>query len=350
MSTRGFLTKLHVTLAAILILGLFAVQPAFAQSGCRAFSVTGKAVCGKFLTYWNDHGGLSQQGYPISAEMQEVSEVDGKTYTVQYFERAVFESHPENRAPHDVLLMLLGALQYRQKYATGAPNQTPNNATGSVLFSETGKRVGGTFLAYWRQNGGLPQYGYPISDEFTETSDLDGNQYKVQYFERAVFELHPENRPPYNVLLSQLGTTRYKAKYGSANNSLDARVMASTAYINLMPMVPPNGPPIQLTIVVEVTGGGELTPLNTSGTLSLVRVSGEQVGKVDLVLLPEGNPAELQVPPPAQGKRQLVFIGNATHLNNVLKDGDVIKGGIELKLGSSTATLQLPETKLEAVY
>ena len=35
--------------------------------------------------------------------------------------------------------------------------------------------------------------------------DVDGKTYTVQYFERAVFELHPENQPPYNVLLSLLG-------------------------------------------------------------------------------------------------------------------------------------------------
>jgi hypothetical protein len=35
----------------------------------------------------------------------------------------------------------------------------------------------------------------------------------VQYFERAVFELHPENAAPFDVLLSQLGTFRYQAKY-----------------------------------------------------------------------------------------------------------------------------------------
>jgi hypothetical protein len=46
-------------------------------------------------------------GYPISDELQERAE-DGKTYWVQYFERARFEFHPENPAPFNVLLSLLG--------------------------------------------------------------------------------------------------------------------------------------------------------------------------------------------------------------------------------------------------
>jgi hypothetical protein len=73
--------------------------------------------------------------------------------------------------------------------------------------------VCGRFLEYWRANGGLAQQGYPISMEFVETSDLNGRPYTVQYFERAVFEMHPENRPPHDVLLSQLGTYLGRAKY-----------------------------------------------------------------------------------------------------------------------------------------
>jgi|GEM_PF-2944813 len=187
-----------------------------AQTDTRLFPETGKTVSGKFLSYWNRNGGLAQQGYPISEEINEVSETDGKPYTMQYFERAVFELHPENRPPNDVLLSLLGTQAYKQKYPNGAPGQTPNTSTGSVLFRETGKRLGGVFLQYWNRNGGLAQQGYPISDEFIERSPVDGKEYRVQYFERAVFELHPENRPPNDVLLSLLGALRYKAKYATS--------------------------------------------------------------------------------------------------------------------------------------
>src|SRR5207237_852483 len=156
---------------------------------------TGKTVGGKFLQYWKTHGALAQQGYPISDEMREKSDTDGKVYTVQYFERAAFEAHPENSPPNDVLLSLLGDLRYKQKYPNGAPNQSANTSPGSVFFSQTGKRLGGRFLEYWKAHGSLVQQGYPISDEFTEKSDLDGKSYRVQYFERAVFEYHPENAP-----------------------------------------------------------------------------------------------------------------------------------------------------------
>lgn len=179
----------------------------------RTFAETGKTVRGLFLDYWERNGGLTQQGFPISELLSERSDLDGKTYTVQYFERAVFEYHPENQAPHDVVLSQLGTFRYREKYRGDAPGQQPNSSPGSVLFSETGRRLGGRFLDYWQRNGGLAQHGYPISNEFEERSDLDGKTYRVQYFERSVFEHHPDNRPPYDVLLSQLGTFRYQARY-----------------------------------------------------------------------------------------------------------------------------------------
>ncbi|HET6262913.1 MAG TPA: cupredoxin family copper-binding protein [Chloroflexia bacterium] len=103
------------------------------------------------------------------------------------------------------LVLALPALGSGPGYAQGT----------SRTFTETGKTVKGRFLEYWNANGGLAQQGYPISEEFQEKSDLDGKTYTVQYFERAVFELHPENAPPFDVLLSQLGTFRYRAKYGA---------------------------------------------------------------------------------------------------------------------------------------
>ena len=70
---------------------------------------TGHTLSGRFLTYWNRYGGLAIFGYPLSEEFQEVNGHDGKTYTVQYFERARFEYHPENAGSfYEVLLGFLG--------------------------------------------------------------------------------------------------------------------------------------------------------------------------------------------------------------------------------------------------
>lgn len=211
---------------------------ALAQGDSRLFEETGQTVQGLFLQYWDSHGGLAQQGYPISGEMQETSDLDGKTYTVQYFERAVFEHHPENAGTeYEVLLSQLGTLRYQAEYADSPPEGIEPSSTECMRFEETGQQACGEFLVYWKEHGGLAQQGFPISPEFTERSDLDGNEYTVQYFERAVFERHPENEPPYNVLLSQLGTFAYGAKY-SAGGGLPADLpldeFYERAFLNLL--------------------------------------------------------------------------------------------------------------------
>src|SRR5262245_41904382 len=121
-----FVSSLDITISRGLI----------AQSEGRLFPETGMRVSGRFLHYWDAHGGLAQQGFPISNEMQEKSNTDGKMYTVQYFERAVFELHPQNAAPYDVLLSLLGSERYRQKYPAGAPGQVVSRDPNARLFPE----------------------------------------------------------------------------------------------------------------------------------------------------------------------------------------------------------------------
>ena len=199
------------------ILALLAGAPAGsrAQGDSHTFPETGHTVSGLFWQYWQSKGGLAQQGYPLSDEIQEKSDLNGQTYTVQYFERAVFEKHPENQPPFNVLLSQLGKFRYDAKYGPGgAPGQVVDSNNGRY-FPETKHTLGGVFRTYWEQHGGLAQQGYPISDEFQEKSDLNGQNYLVQYFERAVFEYHAENQPPYNVLLSQLGKFQHDAKYAN---------------------------------------------------------------------------------------------------------------------------------------
>ncbi len=92
--------------------------------------------------------------------------------------------------------------------AGGAPAFAPiAGPSGDALyFPETQHSLRGVFRAYWQRHGGLPIFGFPISEEFIEKSE-DGRDYTVQYFERHRFEYHPENVAPYDVLLSRLGDT-----------------------------------------------------------------------------------------------------------------------------------------------
>jgi len=259
---------LYVICAWVIVMALaLGSLPVQAQDTSRYFSETAHAVGGMFLDYWTTHGALDQQGYPISDEMQEVSATDGKVYTDQYFERAVFDKHPENQPPNDVLLSLLGLFLYHQKYPAGAPNQVPNSDGGAQLFTETGHTVGGLFLVYWTTHGGLAQQGYPISDEFSEKSDLDGKTYKVQYFQRAVFESHPENAAPYNVLLSQLGTFHYKSEYGGAGAAPAPPSSGPASTTSPSPVSQPAGS-YEVTAAVDNSNPAQNSNVTVTGTLT----------------------------------------------------------------------------------
>jgi len=89
------------------------------------FSETGHSLAYGFKQYWDDNGGLYRFGYPISEEFTE------NGFTVQYFERARFEWHPENvGTPYAVLLGLLGRdLAVAKKVDMNAVTQSDQSVT-----------------------------------------------------------------------------------------------------------------------------------------------------------------------------------------------------------------------------
>lgn len=176
-----------------------ATRPIPATQHC--FAATLLCTQNRFHDYWLATGGLARHGFPLTGEIVERLE-DGREYSVQYFERSRLEYHPENVAPHDVQLG-----QFGRRIHPADPAVAP--LPGATYFPETGHNITRPeFLAYWQGtssgSGGLAQFGYPISEEFAEQLE-DGREYRVQYFERARLEWHPENSAPYNVLLGQFG-------------------------------------------------------------------------------------------------------------------------------------------------
>jgi hypothetical protein len=75
------------------------------------FGETGHSLRGGFKLYWERNGGLAMFGFPISEEFAEVNPADGKTYTVQYFERNRFEWHPEKSGTSEEFQLGLLGLQ-----------------------------------------------------------------------------------------------------------------------------------------------------------------------------------------------------------------------------------------------
>ncbi len=184
------------------------------QDGVKWFAATGHTLRGTFLKYWEQYGGLAQFGYPITEEFSESDPQSEKpAFVVQYFERARFEHHPDQAGTaYEVELGLLGV--HFHKPDPPVPNLANRDAE---YFTETGHTLGGPFRTYWHAHGGLFVNGYPITEGLEETNPIDGKKYLVQYFQRARFEYHPENQPPYDVLLGLLGTqlAREKGYFGS---------------------------------------------------------------------------------------------------------------------------------------
>jgi hypothetical protein len=68
------------------------------------------------------------------------------------------------------------------------------------FFDESGHYVCDEFLEFYTERGDLAIFGYPLTDAY----DDPGLGLRVQYFQRARFELHPDNPPPHTVQLGLL--------------------------------------------------------------------------------------------------------------------------------------------------
>ena len=105
----------------------------------RFFPETGHSLAYGFLDYWQRHGGLYVFGYPISEEFTE------NGLTVQYFERARFEWHPEHRGTEfEVLLGRLGADYAASRGVSTAPVPKDSDAISAfpgLLDPDWGKAI-----------------------------------------------------------------------------------------------------------------------------------------------------------------------------------------------------------------
>ncbi|MFL5732800.1 MAG: hypothetical protein ACJ78Q_06325, partial [Chloroflexia bacterium] len=130
--------------------------------------------------------------------------IDGRSWSVQYFERARLEWHPELAQGAAVQLGILGPAMLNGRTIARLPVLA--STAKRLYFPETGHTLAYGFLDYWKAKGGLGVFGFPISEELNE----DGMT--VQYFERARFEYHSKLAgTPYAVRLTPLGYLALKA-------------------------------------------------------------------------------------------------------------------------------------------
>jgi peptidoglycan/xylan/chitin deacetylase (PgdA/CDA1 family) len=168
----------------------------------RYFPETDQTIAGNFRLYWERFGGLAIFGYPLTPEY----EVNG--VTMQQFERARFELHPDSWPErYDVQLGRLGSefTEHRQNQLAFRPIEAQSDQH-CTYFPQTGHTLCHGFRGYWERFGGLAIFGFPISQEFREVNPDTGNVYVVQYFERQRFEWRPGEWPErYDVMLGRLG-------------------------------------------------------------------------------------------------------------------------------------------------
>ena len=194
-----------------------------ASPECQRFGETNQEMCGRIRDFWHGNGGLGVFGFPTAPTRFDRNASDGRSYHTQWFERNRLEIHPENPRPYHVLLGRLGAeaLQKsgRGDFARVFPPEAPR--AGCRFFDATTHNVcdqesGVGFKTYWETHGlaGLSPYeaslslfGLPLSDAHDEDLRVDGRvvRLRVQWFERARFEWHPNNPRAFKVLLGLLG-------------------------------------------------------------------------------------------------------------------------------------------------
>jgi hypothetical protein len=239
----------------ILIAFVLVPMPVAAQDQ-RCFSETEQCIAGPIRTYWERNGGLAVFGLPITPQAEET--VEGVTLQVQWFERDRLEIQPDGQ----VTAGRLGVERLEQLGTPWQPGTISGSAPPCLDFPQTGYQIcNPAFAAYWRANGGLERFGYPVTNEFV--TELEGQPYTVQYFERRRFELHPQIAPN-AVLLGLLGREVLDGRQ-PAGLQLDPN-LPSPSYNNCQqdpnPQLAPNAP----IRIVTVDKRAELVVLENIGS------------------------------------------------------------------------------------
>jgi len=238
--------RMYIACMCLVLSGLWLTP---VNAAARCFVETGYCIDGAIHAYWEAHGGLMVFGLPIGALSQ--TTVDGVQVSTQLFERNRIELHPNNRAPYDVEIGLLGS---DYLFNTTGARTTPAGAINEVdsagiaksarkdcqWFAATRQYVCGEFYSYWRQYGisshqrgpfsiaeNMALFGLPITGVYQQT--INGHVYQVQVFERARFEYHPENPAPYKVQLGLLGREMLTQSQPQPTSTVQSPVISATS-------------------------------------------------------------------------------------------------------------------------
>jgi hypothetical protein len=203
MAKKTLVSKNSAVFLLVIVFSMIGtITYAQTTNSSRYFPETGHWVSGDFLIkYDSTANGQEIYGNPITSAFTDMD----SNRLVQYFEKVRFELHPEAVSDLRVEITPLGSFLYTS--GEGEVVTIPENSSSCQFYPESGFSVCHAFLEYFQENGGVSQFGYPISGV-----EIHGG-WTTQYFQRARFELHPELPVGERVVLTNLGT-RYFYSHG----------------------------------------------------------------------------------------------------------------------------------------
>lgn len=180
-----------IVVPLLLLSVLVALMPASggveAQNQDLCFDETEYCITGAIRTYWENNGGLPVFGYPITP--LRIETVEDWTGPIQWFERDRLEDHGDQGVMAGRLGAFLLELEGRPWFTF--EKATDPNAPNCLYFESTEHSLCEPFLNYWRTNGAVERFGYPITGRIEET--IENWTGTVQYFERRRMEWHIES-------------------------------------------------------------------------------------------------------------------------------------------------------------
>jgi hypothetical protein len=285
-----------IFLSIVMLMGTGMVV-AHSQNEYRCFEETGFCIHGRIREFWEQNNGLRVFGYPITAQREEV--IEGQPLQVQWFERNRLELHPQNERPYDVLSGRLGIDRLEQQgrnwhtFPKDSARDEDEDET-CLFFEATGQVMCDDILELWRSNGlemdgqpgssyaeSLALFGQPVSPVQEET--IEGQTYQVQWFERARFELHPENEPPYHVQSGLLGK-EVLARYQQDGNGIGIGVPQPGPYPEPGMPMPTATPTVTPTVTPSATPTALPTATPTTTPTATPTPTPEEVPAIDLVI------------------------------------------------------------------
>ena len=272
-----------VVIITLFLASSLGIDSSYAQNtaGAEYFPQYGHYVRGEFLAKYRSISNARELfGLPISVAF--ISPIDGKL--VQYFEKARFEGGQNS----SVQISNLG----EEIRKTVQPDPELDTSAGCQIFQETGFQVCHAFLEFFNANGGVSQFGFPISNIERR---VDGQL--VQYFQKALLEHRAALPAVKRIAVADLGRIAFYMK------GEDATMLAAEQ----------DGGTIDNVVSLKVRAYPKNAVMPRSGNQTIYIIVQDQR------MLPVfGATVELKYTMPA-GEIQRVLIPSTTNQNGVIQ-------------------------------